>query len=111
MAFTHIAFAGMPFVQSPSHTLERKKTAEGRPAVLLEFLPGFVDPNPCLRSHVIYVLEGELELELRDGPRRIRAGEACWLDQGTEHRASNPGSCPTVAFIVSDLEQLASTKT
>jgi quercetin dioxygenase-like cupin family protein len=69
----------------------------------LRFAPGFADPNLCERSHAIYVLEGVLELELEEGTRRVAAGEGCWLDRGTRHRARNPGGTPVVAFVVSDL--------
>ena len=72
--------------------------------LLIEFAPGFEDPNVCTRSHVIYVVSGELSLALAEREQRVAAGEACWLDAGTEHRARNAGSVPVVAFIASDLE-------
>ena len=86
-----------------AHPLEHKKVCADRPAALLRVEPGFADPNWCERSHVIYVLAGTLELELRDGTRRVGAGDGCWLDAGTAHRASNSGDVPVVAFIVSDV--------
>lgn len=73
--------------------------------LLIEFAPGFVDPNICVRSHVIYVLSGELSLELEERVERAGAGQACWLDAGTTHRARNDGQVPVVAFIASDFEQ------
>jgi quercetin dioxygenase-like cupin family protein len=103
MAFTHLAFSSLSWQQSPTHPLEQKKTAGERNAILLRFAPGFADPNRCERSHVIYILEGVLELELEDETKRITAGEACWLDRGTWHRARNPGDAPVIAFVVSDL--------
>lgn len=99
---THFTFATEPFTQG-AHPLEQKKVCADRPAALLRFEPGFADPNWCERSHVIYVLAGTLELELRDGTRRVGAGDGCWLDAGTTHRARNAGSEPVVAFIVSDV--------
>jgi len=72
--------------------------------LVIEFAPGFVDPSPCLRSHVIYVVSGELVLELAERTERLGAGQACWLDAGTQHRARNDGDVPVVAFIASDLE-------
>jgi quercetin dioxygenase-like cupin family protein len=72
--------------------------------LLIEFAAGFADPTPCRRSHVIYVLSGALTLELGERRERVAAGEACWIDAGTEHRASNAGPEPVVAFIASDLE-------
>jgi quercetin dioxygenase-like cupin family protein len=70
---------------------------------LLRFEPGFADPSWCERAHVIYVLSGTLELELRERTQRVTAGNACWLDAGTPHRASNPTEEPAVLVIVSDI--------
>jgi hypothetical protein len=105
VSYTPIAFANAPF-EPGGHPLEQKKVCAERPAVLLRFEPGFADPNWCERAHVIYVLSGTLELELRDGTRRVAAGDGCWLDHGTAHRARNPGSEPVELFIVSDVAVL-----
>lgn len=103
MPVTRLPFTASGWVQSPTHPLEQKKVVAGRSAALLQFAPGFADPNACPRSHVIYVLEGVLELELDDRVERIAAGEACWIDRGSSHRARNPGAVNTVVFIVSDV--------
>jgi hypothetical protein len=87
-----------------AHPLEIKKVDLRRPAALLELGPGFEDPNPCLRSHVIYVLQGVLRLELEDRVEQVEAGECCWLDAGTAHRACNGGAEPLLLFVASDLE-------
>lgn len=107
MSCTRLSPDALPWTQG-GHPLERKKASAQRPMLLIEFAPGFIDPNLCLRSHVIYVLSGVLSLELADGsergPERFGAGQACWLDAGTTHRARNDGQVPVVAFIASDLE-------
>ena len=103
MAVTRIPFPAMEFTQSPTHPLEQKKVAEGRSAAVLRFAPGFADPNPCRRSHVLYVLSGALELALEDRVERIAEGEACWVDRGSVHHARNPGDEPALVFIVSDV--------
>jgi mannose-6-phosphate isomerase-like protein (cupin superfamily) len=103
MAVTRIPFADMAWAQSPTHPLEQKKVMAGRSATLLRFAPGFADPNPCERSHVLYVLEGVLDIESDEHVERIATGEACWIDQGSTHRARNPGSDPALVFIASDI--------
>jgi len=103
MAVTRIPFGEIEWAQSPTHPLEQKKVMPGRGAALLSFAPGFGDPDPCERSHVLCVLEGVLELELDDRVERIAAGEACWIDRGSRHRARNPSAEATVVFIVSDI--------
>jgi hypothetical protein len=103
MAVSRLPFAGIDWAQSPTHPLEKKKVVAGRAAALLRFAPGFADPNACERSHVLYVVSGTLELELDDRVERIAAGEACWVDRGSPHRARNPGGEDAVVFIVSDV--------
>ena len=103
MSCVRLAPEALPWTEG-AHPLERKKASGERPMLVIEFAPGFVDPNPCLRSHAIYVVSGELLLELGDRTERIGAGQACWLDVGTQHRARNDGTLPVVAFIASDLE-------
>ena len=36
---------------------------------MVEYTPGYLADHWCDRGHVLYVLEGELETELRDGRR------------------------------------------
>ena len=103
MPITRIPFGDIPWEQSSTHPLERKKVAPGRAAALLQFAPGFADPNRCERSHILYVLSGELELEGDGVATRVSAGEACWIDRGSSHRARNPGSAPALLFIISDI--------
>jgi quercetin dioxygenase-like cupin family protein len=99
-------YAVVPFDEMPwapgGHPLERKKGPVGK-AVLLEFAPGFQDQNWCPRSHVIFVVAGELELELEHGTARAAVGQCVTLESGTRHRARNPGSEPTILFVVSDV--------
>jgi quercetin dioxygenase-like cupin family protein len=91
MAFERAPLADLPWTQG-AHPLERKKAWPSRGVTLLEFAPGFRDPNVCVNGHAIYVLEGELAFELDGGVvERIAAGDACFLDPGTGHQAFNPG--------------------
>jgi hypothetical protein len=91
MAFVRAPFPSQPW--SPGgHPLERKKTLPARGLTLLEFEPGFEDPNVCLAGHFMFVLEGTLGLTLDTGLERLEAGEACFLDPGTGHRACTLGT-------------------
>ena len=103
MAFTRIAFPSIPLAQG-AHPLERKKVGSHASVALLEFAPGFADPNWCSRAHVFYVLEGELTLELDGSREAVGPGSSCVLDAGTRHRASNEGPTRAVIFAVSDLQ-------
>ena len=101
MACRVIDFEAAPW-QPGAHPLERKKTAAEVAVTLLEFAPGFLDPNPCRRGHAAFVLEGELALVLENGHEvRVTAGNAFHLDAGTVHRARNPGTGPVRLFVFS----------
>ncbi len=100
MSFTRLPFTSLGW--SPgAHPLERKKIVGGRPIALLEFAPGFEDPNWCERGHVIYVLEGVLDLALDDRTEHLQAGDGCVLEPETRHRAKNSGCVPVRLFVVS----------
>lgn len=102
MALMRFAFGEQAW-SAGAHPLERKKLVGGERAVaLLEFAPGFEDPNLCERAHVIYVVSGELELALDERVERLRAGDGCTIERGTRHRARNASAAPVTLFIVSD---------
>lgn len=58
---------------------------------MVEYTPGYLADHWCDRGHVLYVLEGELETELRDGRTfKLTAGMSYQVsDFGDEaHRSS-----------------------
>jgi len=54
-----------------------------------------------VRGHVIYVIEGALELALDDRAEHLDSGDGCVLERGTRHRAKNSGGVPVQLFVVS----------
>lgn len=103
MGFSLAAFDALPWTQG-GHPLEQKKVHGERPLGLLRFAPGFADPNWCPRSHILLVLEGSLQLEFERQTVTVQAGQACQIDAGTAHRASNPGAVEALVFIASEIE-------
>jgi quercetin dioxygenase-like cupin family protein len=103
MAFTRVPFGSMPWEQG-NHRLEKKKSLVGRGVGLLEFAPGFADPKWCERSHVMYVVEGMIDLEFDEGIVTLSAGQCGVLDRGTRHRAKNTGDEKAIVFVVSDID-------
>jgi quercetin dioxygenase-like cupin family protein len=108
MACVRVPFDALAWQQSETHPLEQKKTGDAARMAMLTFAPGFADPNWCERSHAIYVVSGELELELDGRVERVASGEGCMLDAGTRHKARNVGTVDAVLFIVSDLDRPSS---
>ena len=100
MSFIQLPFASLGWTAG-AHALEKKKLVAGQPAVLLEFAPGFEDPNWCERGHVIYVLDGALDLVLDDRTERVQAGNGCVLEPNTRHRAATAGGTPVRLLVVS----------
>jgi uncharacterized cupin superfamily protein len=53
----------------------------------VEYTPGYLADHWCDRGHVLYVLEGELETELKDGRRFM-------LKPGMSYQVSDFGDAP-----------------
>ncbi len=100
MSFTHLPFASLEWTTG-AHPLEKKKVVDGHPVVMLEFAPGFEDPNWCERGHLIYALSGALELVLATRIERVTAGDGCVMPAGTRHRARNPGQSAVRLLVIS----------
>ena len=100
MSVTTLPFASLGW-KAGAHPLERKKQIDGQPAVLLQFEPGFEDPNWCEHGHVIHVLTGTFELVTEGRTAKLDAGDACVVERGTRHRARNGGDVPVRLFVVS----------
>jgi mannose-6-phosphate isomerase-like protein (cupin superfamily) len=103
MAFTRVPFGAMPW-EAGSHPLEKKKTLQGRGIGLLEFAPGFGDRHWCERSHILYVVEGIIEIEFDEGFVTLSAGQCGVLDKGTRHKAKNSSDETAIVFVVSDID-------
>jgi mannose-6-phosphate isomerase-like protein (cupin superfamily) len=101
MSHAHVNWDALPWQQG-NHPLEHKKIAPEKSCTLLMFMPGFVDPNLCSRSHVLYILEGTLSVGIGDEVVRVRAGELLILEPNTLHRAQNDADQPVVLLAVSD---------
>jgi quercetin dioxygenase-like cupin family protein len=96
------SFTGMDWSDG-AHPLEHKKNGSSH-VTLLQFEPGFSDPNWCERSHVFFVVDGTLHVEFQDDSGvELVAGNALWISSGTAHRASVRSSQVATVFVVSDL--------
>jgi hypothetical protein len=68
---------------------------------MVEYSPGYLADHWCDRGHVLYVLQGELETELRDGRRfTLKAGMSYQVSDfgDASHRSSTAGGA--TLFIV-----------
>jgi quercetin dioxygenase-like cupin family protein len=58
----------------------------GRKLRLVEFQPGFQEPDWCRNGHIGYVLEGEGEVEFSDQRLRVKAGDGIFILAGEQHK-------------------------
>ena len=73
------------------HATWRSFTAGELRVRMVEYSPGYLADHWCDRGHVLLVLEGELETELRDGRRfTLRAGQSYQVSDfgDAAHRSS-----------------------
>lgn len=84
---------------TPGAPGERKKSWPARGLTMLEFAPGFADPNDCEKGHVGLVLSGCLEIEFDGVIVSFEEGDGFAVDPGTRHRARNSGRIPVRVFI------------
>ena len=83
---------GELFVRS-DRTLLVKAELESLSAIEIEFEPSFSVPHHSHDDHTdaFYVLAGEVEFLLEDGPVRLGAGSFVAAPPGTIHGFANPG--------------------
>jgi hypothetical protein len=94
MPFTTIDWAALPATIHPGETgqaLWRSFEIGDLRIRMVEYTPGYLADHWCDRGHVLLVLEGELETELRDGRRfSLTAGQSYQVSDfgDAAHRSS-----------------------
>src|SRR5690606_16744485 len=94
LPFTVTDWATVPETRHPGTTGEavwRSFTIGDLRVRMVDYSPGYLADHWCDRGHVLYVLEGELETELKDGRRfTLKAGMSYQVsDHGdAAHRSS-----------------------
>lgn len=87
LPFTVTDWAGVPPTRHPGETGEAlwRTLMIGDVRVRhVEYSPGYVADHWCERGHILYVLEGELTTELKDGRRFV-------LKPGMSYQVSDQG--------------------
>ena len=74
--------------------------AEGRQVRLIELGPGFVEPEECVRGHIVYVVSGRYMQQVEGETWEMQAGQALILPPGTRHRSRNTGAVAAIVFVV-----------
>ena len=86
MGKCRVDFDSLPW-QSPSKGARYKAFQQGnRRLRLLEFSRGFVEPDWCMKGHIGYVLDGELDIDFNGDPVHFSAGDGVFIPPGTENK-------------------------
>ncbi len=94
--FTVTDWSQVPASLHPGATGEarwRTQDIDGVRVRIVEYSPGYVADHWCDRGHILFVLEGELDTELRDGRIfRLTAGMSYRVSDfgDAAHRSSSP---------------------
>jgi len=82
----NVNFDSIPW-QSPLKGARHKAFQQGnRKLRLLEFSRGFVEPDWCIKGHIGYVLDGELDINFNGTLVRFSAGDGVFIPAGTENK-------------------------
>jgi quercetin dioxygenase-like cupin family protein len=76
MNTSRIDFETLTWTQAAEGLRYKSAESEGRRVRLLEFAAGYREAEPCVKSHIGYVIEGELEVEFSDRTERFGRGDA-----------------------------------
>lgn len=92
-AMTVTTWADVPATEHPGETgvaLWRTRTFGDLRVRMVDYSPGYLADHWCSKGHVLLCLEGELEVELRDGARfALRPGDSYHAGDGEPaHRSA-----------------------
>lgn len=99
LAFTIADWSAVPTTEHPGETgmaVWRTFSAGDLRVRMVEYTPGYLADHWCDRGHVLLVLDGELETELRDGRRfKLTAGMSYQVSDfgDAAHRSSTRAGC------------------
>lgn len=100
MDWTRVDFSTLPW-EEPAPGMRHRILVRGtRKLRLLELTPEFVEAGWCGKTHVGYVLEGELELAFPTHAVRLSAGDGVFVLAGEPERHKATALSPRVRLIL-----------
>jgi quercetin dioxygenase-like cupin family protein len=99
--FPVISFGDLPWETTVPGVRSKSVVRDGQRLRLVEFFSEFVEPDWCTKSHIGYVVEGELEINCNGIVQRVRAGNGLFIPDGGEfkHRARIVGSRAVLVLV------------
>jgi len=97
-----VHFASMHW-EMPALGIRQKVHRVGTRALRLVEYSETMPPHWCTAGHVGHIVEGELQIEFKNGIERFRAGDALFIPAGSPHAHRAVPLTPTVvALFVED---------
>ena len=53
---------------------------------LVEFFKEFIEPEWCIKGHIGYILEGQLEIDFNGNKEIFEPGDGVFIPSGEEHK-------------------------
>jgi quercetin dioxygenase-like cupin family protein len=80
-----VDFAGIDW-QSPAAGVRQKVVVQGGHRLrLVEFARDFVEADWCLKGHIGYVIDGRMDLVMKDRTISFGPGDGLFIPAGPEH--------------------------
>jgi quercetin dioxygenase-like cupin family protein len=86
MNMHRVHFADMPWITAMAGARYKVFKHGGRQLRLVEFTKDFVEPDWCLRGHIGYVLEGEMEIDFNGDIVTYFEGDGLFIPPGEHHK-------------------------
>jgi hypothetical protein len=80
-----IDFEAIPWHSPVAGVRQKAIVRGGRRLRLVEFAHDFVEKEPCLKGHIGYVLEGRMELVMKDERLSFGPGDGIFIPSGPDH--------------------------
>jgi ethanolamine utilization protein EutQ (cupin superfamily) len=101
MRQVRVDFAALPWEEKAPGVRFKTLIRGNQRLRLVEFTNEFKDRDWCLKAHIGYVLEGELEITFDDAIERLAAGDGIFIAGGEQerHRAHVKGTLARLILV------------
>ena len=101
MSEAKINFATIPWDEPDVGVRSKVVVRNGRQLRLVEFTHSFIERDWCMKSHIGYVLEGELEIHFPDRVESFTVGDGIMIEGGEEgrHKAKPLGTLVRLVLV------------
>lgn len=98
---THlINFKPIPWTES-APGFRYKAISQGHKKIrIVEFSKEFVEPDWCLKGHIGYVIDGEMEIEFEGSIQRFKTGDGIFISGGPANKHRHYSTIKTTTIFL-----------